>query len=95
MGGLGGRRYPGAMRTTDAVETDASFGPLLEAARRAPVTVTENGRPSAAVVSIAHYQRLRRAAWDRLFEAMAVAQRQAAERGLTDELLEELLADES
>lgn len=91
MGRPGERRYPDAMRTTYAVETDANFGPLLEAARRASVTVTENGRPAAVVVSTADYQRLRRAAWDRLFETMAAVGAEAAERGLT----EELLADES
>jgi hypothetical protein len=35
------------------------------------------------------------AAWTRLLETVAMARKQAADQGLTDELLEELLADGS
>jgi PHD/YefM family antitoxin component YafN of YafNO toxin-antitoxin module len=59
------------------------------------VTVTKKGRPAAIVMSIEDYERMRAAAWTRLFETAATARKQAAERGLTDELLDELLADES
>jgi prevent-host-death family protein len=59
------------------------------------VIVTKKGRPAAIVMSIEDYERMRGAAWTRLLETMAEARKQAAERGLTDELLEELLADEA
>jgi prevent-host-death family protein len=59
--------------------------------RSGPVTVTKKGRPTAVVMSIEDYERMRGAAWKRLFETMKTARKEAAGRGLTDELL----ADES
>ena len=59
------------------------------------MTVTKKGRPAAVVLSVEDYERLRGAAWQRLFETMAPARKEAARRGLTDERLDELLADES
>ena len=46
-------------------------------------------------MSVEDYQRMRGAAWERLFATIETARKEAAERGLTDELLAELLADES
>jgi prevent-host-death family protein len=83
------------MRTVSSLDAKNRFGQLLDAAQRAPVTVTKKGRPAAVVMSIEDYERMRGAAWKRLLETMARAHKQAAERGLTDELLDELLADES
>lgn len=83
------------MRTISSLDAKNRFGQLLDAAQRAPVTVTKKGRPAAVVMSIDDYERMRGAAWKRLSETMATARKQAAERGLTDELLDELLADES
>ncbi|HZA65772.1 MAG TPA: type II toxin-antitoxin system Phd/YefM family antitoxin [Geminicoccaceae bacterium] len=83
------------MRTISSIDAKNRFGQLIDAARRAPVTVTKNGRPTAVVMSIEDYERMRGAAWKRLFETMATARKDAAGRGLTDELLDELLADES
>jgi prevent-host-death family protein len=83
------------MRTISAIEAKNRFGQLLDAAQRAPVTVTKKGRPAAVVMSVEDYERMRGAGWKRLLETMASARQQAAERGLTDELLDELLADES
>jgi prevent-host-death family protein len=81
----------GHMRTISSLDAKNRFGQLLDAAQRAPVTVTKKGRPAAVVMSIEDYERMRGAAWKRLFETMATARKQAAERGKTDELL----ADES
>ena len=36
------------------------FSELVEAARRAPQTVTKHGRPAVVVVGVAEYKRLRR-----------------------------------
>jgi PHD/YefM family antitoxin component YafN of YafNO toxin-antitoxin module len=59
------------------------------------VTVTRKGRPAAVVMSVAGDEQMRGAAWERLFGTMAAARGEAAARGLTDESLAELLADES
>ena len=83
------------MRTVSSIDAKNRFGQLLDAAQRAPVTVTKKGRPAAVVMSIEDYERMQGAAWKRLFETMERAREEAARRGLTDELLDELLADES
>jgi prevent-host-death family protein len=83
------------MRTISSIDAKNRFGQLLDAAQRAPVTVTKKGRPAAVVMSIEDYDRMRGAAWKRLFDTVATARKEAAGRGLTDELLDELLADES
>jgi prevent-host-death family protein len=83
------------MRTISSMEAKNRFGRLLDAAQRAPVTVTKKGRPAAVVMSIEDYERMRGRAWKRVIETMATARKEAAGRGLTDELLDELLADES
>ena len=77
------------MRIISSLEAKNRIGQLLDAVQRAPMTVAENG--SAVVMSIEDYERMRGAAWKRLFETMAATRKQAAERGLSDELL----ADES
>jgi prevent-host-death family protein len=83
------------MRTISSIDAKSRFGQLLEAAQRAPVTVTRKGRPAAVVLSIEDYERMRGMAWSRLRETMATAREEAARRGLTDERLDTLLADES
>jgi prevent-host-death family protein len=83
------------MRTISSLDAKNRFGQLLETVQRAPVTVTKQGRPTAVVLSVEDYERMRGAAWRRLTETMEVARREAADRGLTDEQLDALLADES
>ena len=87
--------YNSGMRTISSIDAKNRFGQLLDAAKQAPVAVTKNGRPAAIVMSVQEYRRMRGAAWDRLSTTMDGARKEAAERGLTDELLDELLADES
>ena len=74
---------------------------LATIAKRGPVPVMQNNAPVAVVVSAEEFARLdednriRREAKVRLLSLMEDAGRQAEERGLTDEKLEQLLADES
>ena len=74
---------------------------LATIAKRGPVTVMQNNAPVAVVVSAEEFakldedNRIRREAKVRLLSLMEDAGRQAEERGLTDEKLEQLLADES
>jgi PHD/YefM family antitoxin component YafN of YafNO toxin-antitoxin module len=55
------------------------------------VAVTKKGRLAAVVMSVEGYERMRGTAWERLFATIETARKEAAGRGLTDELL----ADES
>jgi prevent-host-death family protein len=83
------------MRTFSASDAADQFPQLLQAARRAPVTVVDHGRPAAVLLSIEDYARLRGAAWDRLQATMVRARQDASDRGLNDEQLEALLAEDS
>jgi prevent-host-death family protein len=71
------------------------FGQLLESAQRGPVRVTRRGRPVGVLLSEEQYQRLRGTAWDRLANTVESMRQQASEKGLTEEVLAKLLADES
>lgn len=83
------------MLETTARNAKNRFGQFLDAARRAPVRVTKNGRAVTVMMSVEHYERLRGAAWERLTATMDAMGAEAAERGLTDAKLQALLADES
>jgi prevent-host-death family protein len=69
---------------------------VIEAARKEPVTVLENGEPVAVVLSPREFNRLdqqdriRSDAKMRLQQTIAVMQKEAAERGLTDNELAQL-----
>ena len=88
--------------TTVVLETEnPNIRDLATIAKRGPVTVMQNNAPVAVVVSAEEFakldedNRIRREAKVRLLSLMEDAGRQAEERGLTDEKLEQLLADES
>ncbi len=83
------------MNETTARDAKNRFGQFLDAAQRAPVCVTKNGRVVTVMMSVEHYDRLRGAAWDRLTATMDAMGAEALERGLTDAKLQALLADES
>ncbi len=82
------------MRTVSAIDAKNRFGQLLEAAQREPVTVTKQGRPAAVVLSVEDYERMRGAANARLIDSARRMQEEAADAGLTEEVLDELLTDE-
>ena len=83
------------MKQMAAREAKNRFGFLLDAAQSAPVRVTKQGRPVGVLMSVQHYERLRGAAWERLAETMDAMSAQAAAAGLTEEKLEQLIANES
>ncbi len=83
------------MKETTARDAKNRFGQFLDAARRAPVSVTKNGQIVAVMMSVEHYERLRGAAWERLTATMDTIGKEASAKGLTDARLRALLADES
>ena len=82
------------MKEVTARDAKNQFGQLLESAQRGPVRVTRRGRPAGVLMSEDQYQRLRGLAWDRLQSTVSTMRAQAAERGLTEEQLSEILADD-
>ena len=89
------------MRTIIADVTDVKVRQLIEAAANEPVTVIEDGEAAAVVLSPEAFRRLelhdriQQEAKARLRRVIESAQAEAAARGLTEEELERLLADES
>ena len=83
------------LRTITSHEAEAAFSKVIEAARREPVAVSENGKPSAVVLSFDDYQRITGAAKRELIETMQRMREYATSQGLTEAKLDELLADDS
>ncbi len=83
------------MKDIAARDAKNRFGHLLDAARNAPVRVTKNGRPVGVMMSIEQYDRLRGVAWKQLTETMDRIGAHTEGSGLTEDVLDALLADES
>ena len=83
------------MKQIPAKDAKNRFGRVLSAAQTGPVQVTDNGRAVGVVMSVQHYERLRRVAWERLSMTMDAMGESASTNGLTEAKLGALLADES
>ena len=83
------------MKSVSALEAKNRFGELLEAAQRQPVSITRHGRPSVVMISAESYDRRQRVARQRMREAMRRAGEHAAAQGMDEDVLDQLLADES
>jgi prevent-host-death family protein len=83
------------MQTIFATEAKQKFGALLDLSQREPVAIQRHDRNIAVLISPMDYEELRRF---RVQELLRITERSgtyAEARGMTDELLEQLLADES
>lgn len=81
-------------RTVTASEAKQSFAAVLDAAAREPVVIQRHERDVAVVMSMAEYQRLRGLAveeFDRVADDMAA---KARARGMSPEILADLLAQD-
>jgi prevent-host-death family protein len=83
------------MKTFTALEAKNRLGQVIDAAQREPVTITKQGRPSVVILSAEEYQRRQTRAWRNLLAVMEEAGQYATGQGLTEEKLDELLANES
>ncbi len=83
------------MKEIAAKDAEDGPRPLFDAARKAPVRLAGEDGAVCVAMSLEQYERLRRAAWDRLAETMDAMSKEAAANGLTEAKLEALLADES
>jgi prevent-host-death family protein len=81
------------MKHVSANEAKQRFAAILDAAQHEPVTIRRQNREVAVVLSTREYERLQGLnvqEFGRFCDSMAG---RARERGLTDEALDELLAD--
>ncbi|MDP2810037.1 MAG: type II toxin-antitoxin system Phd/YefM family antitoxin [Rhodocyclaceae bacterium] len=83
------------MQTFTANEAKTRFGEFLDIAQREPVRVMRHDRVVGVMVSAQDYEAMRVFYSDRLRNSLRESAEAAAARGLTEEKLAELLADES
>ena len=83
------------MKQISAREAKNQFGQFLDWAQQEPVRVTKRGRAVGVLLSEEQYQRLRGAAWEQLGTTLENMRDEAQAKGLTDEIVDELLSDES
>jgi len=81
------------MHTITAHEAKNRFGELLERVQREPVQVTSHNHVVGVMVSSKDYRQRRAYYIDRLRRTLQETAEQAAAKGLTEEKLEQLLAD--
>jgi prevent-host-death family protein len=81
------------MKTVSATDAKQRFAAVIDAAQREPVTICRQNREVAIILSPEEYDRMRGVNVDELDRLCERVSKQAAERGLTDEILAELLKD--
>jgi len=81
------------VRTVSATEAKQRFAAILDAAQHEPIMVRRQKREVAVVLSPREYERLRALNLRELDEYCQRIGAQAAERGLTEEKLAEILDD--
>ena len=82
------------MQTFTANEAKTRFGELIDRVQREPIQVTRRNRVVGVMVSAEDYQAMRAFYADRLRHTLKESAEDAVAKGLTDEKLEQLLADE-
>jgi len=83
------------MQTYTANEAKTRFGEMLDRVQREPVQVTRHDRVVGVMVSAEDYEAMRQFYADRMIKSMDAIGAEAERNGLTPEILEQLLADES
>jgi PHD/YefM family antitoxin component YafN of YafNO toxin-antitoxin module len=83
------------MQTFSANEAKTQFGQFIDLAQREPVRVMRRDRVVGVMVSVQDYEAMREFYANRLQHTFAQTATQAERAGMTPELLEDLLRDES
>lgn len=83
------------MQTFTANEAKTRFGEFLDRAQREPVRVMRHDRVVGVMVSADDYEAMRAFYADRLRKTLRETAEAATAAGMTEEILEQLLADES
>lgn len=82
------------MKTVAATEAKNRLGAILDDAQREPVIIRRQDRDIAVVLSMAEYERLRAGNIQAFLQLRNQVAAEAAANGLTEERLDELLADD-
>jgi prevent-host-death family protein len=81
------------MKSVSATEAKQRFAALIDAAQREPVVIRRQNRDVAVIVSAEEYERVRGAQVDELDRLCERVSKEAAARGLSDDILADLLKD--
>lgn len=86
--------YTGFMPTVSATQAKQNFAALLDEAQRAPVRIQRHERDVAVLVSAEEFEEIRKLRVRELTRLADEMSRYAESQGMTDEVLQQLLADE-
>jgi prevent-host-death family protein len=82
------------MTTVSATHAKQNFAAILDQAQREPVRIRRHDRDVAVLVSAEEYERIHQLRVKELLRFTEETSKYAESQGMTDELLEKLLADE-
>ena len=82
------------MTTVSATHAKQNFAAILDQSQREPVRIQRHERDVAVLVSAEEYEKIRKMRVEELIRLSEENGRYAESQGMTDELLEQLLADE-